>query len=218
MSGTTDDPVNLPGEQPDPPEQQDGEPAATPADDETQGPEDEQPRGYRARDAEDRSPMDQRQTDAAWQEIVAELSDLSTDRARDLTAPPATEGGGFDFPVAPWVDAASDPAPEPVPRVQPSGHRSWVVGDEAQALQDAEGEFVPPDPDFELSADRLRNLGWFAVVAAPVLALLALVLWRDAPTTVYVALVGVFLAGAALLVWRMPTDRDEDSHGGGAVV
>lgn len=217
MSGTTDDPANPPGEQPDPPEQPDGETAA-PADDDTQDPEHEQPRGYSARD---RGPMDQRQTDAAWEEIVAELSDLSTDRAGDLTASPATEAGGFDFPVAPWVDQPSD-EPEPqgpaAPRVHPSGHRSWVVSDEAQAAREAEGDFVPPDPDFELSADRLRNLGWFAVVAAPVLAVLAIVLWRDAPTSAYVTLVGMFLAGAALLVWRMPTHRDDDSGDGGAVV
>lgn len=215
MSGTTDDPVNPPGEQPDPPEQQGDEPAATPADDETQSPAGGQPRGYRAGD---RSPLDQHQTDAAWQEIVAELSDLSTDSGDDLTAPPATEGGGFDFPVAPWVDQPPGSTPPATPRVEPSGARSWVVSDEARALQDAEGAFVPPDPAFELGADRLRNLGWFAVVAAPLLALLALVIWREAPSTVYMALVGVFLAGAGLLVWRMPTDRDDDSHGSGAIV
>lgn len=214
MSGTTDDPANAPGEQPDPPEQPDGE-AAAPAGDDTQDPEHEQPRGY---SAPDRNPMDQRETDAAWEEIVAELSDLSTDSRSDLTAPPAMEGGGFDFPVAPWVDPPSEPAPAPAPRVHPSGHRSWVVSDEAQAITDSEGDFVPPDPGFELSSDRLRNLGWFAVVAAPVLAVLALVLWRDAPTTAYVTLVGMFLAGAALLVWRMPTHRDDDPGDGGAVV
>lgn len=214
MSGTTDDPANPSGEQPDPSERPDGEDAAVPADDDTLDPEDEQPRGY---SSQDRSPMDQHQTDAAWEEIVAELSDLSTDPGGDLTAPPATESRAFDFPVAPWVDAPTDPAPEPAPRPEVSGHRGWVIGEEAQALQEAEDHFVPPDPEFELSADRMRNLGWFAVVAAPVLAVLALVLWRDAPTTFYVALVAAFLAGAGVLVWRLPTHRDDDSDGGAVV-
>ena len=162
--------------------------------------------------------MDQHQTDAAWEEIVAELSDLSTDSGSDLTAPPAAESQAFDFPVAPWVDPPADATPEPAPRPQASGHRDWVIGEEAQALQEAEDHFVPPDPDFELSADRMRNLGWFAVVVAPVLAVLALVLWRSAPTTFYVALVAVFLAGAGVLAWRLPTHRDDDSGNGGAVV
>lgn len=149
------------------------------------------------------------QTEAAWQQIVAELSDLSTNPDTERTAPTPASGLTFDFPVAPWVQ-------EPAPVT--SDPRAWRRSPEAEALEDAEDTFVPPDPGPMLSTDRMRNLGWFAVVAAPLAALVAVVFWTFVPDEAFVALAAVFLAGVGVLVWRLPDGHDDGPGSGGAVV
>lgn len=188
MSGTTDDPENRTGDAVEPVEPGPDQPA----------------------DPTDRVDLsDPGQTDTAWQQIVAELSDLSTDPDPELTAPAPVTSPTFDFPVAPWV---------PGPSHETSDPRAWRRSPEAEALDDADGEFVPPDPGFSLSTDRMRNLGWFAVVSAPVAAILVRTLWALAPSQIYLALSAAFLAGVGLLVWRLPSDHDDDPGSGGAVV
>lgn len=149
------------------------------------------------------------QAEAAWQQIVAELSDLSTNPDTERTAPTPRPGPTFNFPVAPWVH-------EPAPVT--SDPRTWRRSAEAEALEDAEDSFVPPDPGPMLSADRMRNLGWFAVIAAPLAALVAVVFWTIVPAEAFVALAAVFLAGLGVLVWRLPDGRDDGPGSGGAVV
>ena len=188
MSGTTDDPENRPGDPVEPVEPGPDQPA----------------------EPTDRVDLsDPHQTATAWQQIVAELSDLSTDPDPELTARTPATSASFDFPVAPWL---ADPAHET------SDPRSWRRSPEAEALEDADGEFEPPDPGFSLSTDRMRNLGWFAVVAAPAAAVLVKMFWTVAPSEVYLALSAAFLAGLGVLVWRLPSTRDDDPGSGGAVV
>lgn len=153
---------------------------------------------------------DLERTDGAWQQIVAELSDLSTNLEGELTALPPATAPAFNFPVAPWVDEPSSAA---------TTGRTWQRTPEAEALDEAEGEFVPPDPGFKLSTDPLRNLGWAVVVGAPVLAIGSL-LWQGAPSWTISALATAFLAGAGLLLWRLPKQHDDGpaSGDGGAVV
>lgn len=188
MSGTTDDPENRTGDPVEPVE---------PVPDQSAEPTDRL------------DPSDPLQTETAWQQIVAELSDLSTNPDTELTAPTPVTSPAFDFPVAPWV---SEPAHET------SDPRAWRRSAEAEALEVADGEFVPPDPGFALSTDRMRNLGWFAVVAAPLAAVLVTLFWTLAPSQVYLVLTAAFLAGVGLLFWRLPVDRDDDPGSGGAVV
>ena len=188
MSGTTDDPENRTGEPVEPVE----------------------PVPDQATEPPDRVDLtDPGQTEAAWQQIVADLSDLSTDPDPELTAPSPATSPTFDFPVAPWV---------PGPSHETSDPRAWRRSPEAEALEDADGEFVPPDPGFSLSTDRMRNLGWFAVVAAPVAAVVVTIFWTAAPSEAFLALSGAFLAGVGVLVWRLPSDRDDGPGSGGAVV
>lgn len=196
MSGTTDDPENRTGDP--------VEPVDEPVD-EAKAPVPDQP----AEQTDQVDLSDQGQTDTAWQQIVAELSDLSTDPDPELTASTPVTSPTFDFPVAPWV---------PEPAHETSDPRAWRRSPEAEALEDSEGEFVPPDPGFSLSTDRMRNLGWFAVVAAPVAAVLVSIFWTLAPSEVYLALSAAFLAGVGALVWRLPSTRDDDPGSGGAVV
>ncbi|WP_093183905.1 hypothetical protein [Sanguibacter gelidistatuariae] len=149
------------------------------------------------------------QTEAAWQQIVAELSDLSTNPDTERTSPTPATTPTFDFPVAPWVH-------EPAPVT--SDPRAWRRSPEAEALEDADDTFVPPDPGPMLSTDRMRNLGWFAVVVAPLAAIVAAIFPAIVPSEVYLALSAGFLAGVGVLVWRLPSGPDDGPGSGGAVV
>ncbi|OLT49519.1 hypothetical protein [Cellulosimicrobium sp. CUA-896] len=159
--------------------------------------------------------------EAQWAGIVAGLDDLSglgpEDRprggdeappARDAPPGPAGRTTGSDalgsVPVAPWV--------------RPTGPRDWPATPEVEALEEAESHFVPPDPPLVLGRDPLLTMAWALVVGVPVLLLVLLVLARPFP--VVVAQVGgaAFLAGLAVLLWRMPHRRDDDHAGPGAVV
>ncbi len=92
--------------------------------------------------------------------------------------------------------------------------RSWAPD---PAVEEAENHFVPPDPGPVLGGDPLLTMAWVAVVGVPLLLMAAVIAWRDIPTIVLQIAGVVFLAGAALLLWRMPRDRDDDA-GPGAVV
>lgn len=166
--------------------------------------------------APDDAPVD---VDAQWAGIVAGLGDLSDldagarpDRTDDAGpgAPTGGTGGpaGRDVlgsvPVAPWVRSP--------------GPRDWPATPEVEALEEAESHFVPPDPPLVLGRDPLLTMAWSLVAGVPLVLLVLLVVARPFP--VVVAQVGgaAFLAGLAVLLWRMPHRRDEDDAGPGAVV
>ncbi|MEP7764170.1 hypothetical protein [Sanguibacter sp. 25GB23B1] len=165
---------------------------------------------------DERGVPDQERTDAAWAQIVAELSDLSTDPPGERTPAAVEQDVSFDFPVAPWVE--EPPARAVVPRSATAGPRDWPRSADVEAAEEREGEFVAPDPGIALSADPLRNVALLALCASPIALVLAWIFWDGAPRGFFISLAGVFVGGAALLVWRLPHSRDARPGDDGAVV
>lgn len=170
-----------------------------------------------------------------WAEIVATLGDIDGSRADggagDLErsaessqisrSDDESEGGG----------PAGDIADEPVgdeqgavpPRDLPAGPRDWPLSPEAEALEEAEAHFTPPEPPPILSRDPLLTMAWSFVVGVPVLAIIGMVVSAAIPSVAIPSLVGqvgvgLFVAGLGVLIWRMPHQRDPDDDGPGAVV
>jgi hypothetical protein len=151
--------------------------------------------------------------EARWLEIVEQLTtaDPSTD-------PAPRAGRRRDDPAAvePSPEAGTPPSgyARIVRGVDPERFRAWSPDPD---VEEAEDHFEPPDPGPVLSGDPLLTLAWTAVVGVPLLLLFSVVAWRDIPTWLLEGAGVAFLCGVALLVWRMPKDRD-DSSGPGAVV
>jgi len=61
-------------------------------------------------------------------------------------------------------------------------------------------------------------MAWFAALGIPVFWLVVGLAWPDAPRVVVHASIVVFVAGIAVLFWRMPHRRDPDDDDTGAVV
>lgn len=144
---------------------------------------------------------DPRDFDARWAEIVAELGE-----PEDAVFP--------DVPVP----------PEPAPPARDAGRvlsgRDWDGTDQIDAAEDAvddEEHFVPPDPGPVMGADPLRVLTWAVAIGVPVLYVVLLVAWRDAPGWLAPVAGALLLAAVAVLVWRMPHHRDHDSDSGAVV-
>lgn len=166
--------------------------------------------------------------DAQWQDIVARLGDLE----------PGPDGAGTadDRPGAVPADAPDGSQGQPgagsTPRrrkddlpgshtVRPanpseSGPRNWAPD---PAVEEAEDHFVPPDPGPVLGGDPMLVMAWVAVLAAPLLVLVAVIAWRTMPMWLLEVAGVAFLAGVALLLWRMPHRRNpDDEDDNGAVV
>ncbi|MCB2177048.1 MAG: hypothetical protein KQH57_14645 [Actinomycetales bacterium] len=171
--------------------------------------------------------------DAQWQDIVARLGDL--DPGTEGTGPAHTgKGDGSAADPAPDGARAPERPPDadPTPRrrkddvpgahtVRPadpdaSGPRNWAPD---PAVEEAEDHFVPPDPGPVLGGDPLLVMAWVAVLAAPLLVLVAVIAWPTMPTWLLEVAGVAFLAGVGLLLWRMPHRRDpDDEDDNGAVV
>ncbi len=163
--------------------------------------------------------------DERWARIVAELDDV--DSAADAAA-----SRGLDFPVAPGVDSpfrdgsrvvrpAQGDAAEPADPLSAATGRDWdgtSQYDEAEASVDEQEGFVAPDPGPVLGGDPLLTMAWFAAAGVPMLLLVVLVAWRDAPALLIQVACVVFVLGVAVLVWRMPARRDRQDDDDGAVV
>ncbi|WP_168800559.1 hypothetical protein [Cellulomonas telluris] len=156
--------------------------------------------------------------DAVWASIVARLQDV--DRAGDEGGTGAT--GRVVRPVAedpPAPDATAAPSGTPdAPRL--SG-RDWDGTEQYDAAEDVVDEaehFVPPDPGPVLGGDPLLTMAWAAAAGVPLFLLVAVVLWRDAPSLLMRAAVGLFVVAVGVLVWRMPHRRDPSDDDPGAVV
>ncbi|WP_146252036.1 hypothetical protein [Xylanimonas oleitrophica] len=153
-----------------------------------------------------------------WADIVARLGDVAP--AVDADGPEQDE----PRPAAPDASPTSqaDPAAHVVAPVQ--GPRDWPVTPEVEALEEAESHFTPPDPGPVLtSRDPLLTLGWAGAAGVPLLAVVALVVRSLVPALHIPGWVApaaglVFLAGVAVLLWRMPQHRDPSDHDDGAVV
>ena len=93
-----------------------------------------------------------------------------------------------------------------------------LVSARASFMADAAAE-VPTGMSAVLGGDPLLTMAWFAAVGMPVFFFILLIAWRDAPTVLVEAAGVVFALGVAVLVWRMPNHRRDDSDDDhGAVV
>ena len=119
-------------------------------------------------------------------------------------------GGRVIRPAVPEGPEGTEVPPDP----GAFGPRSWSVD---PATEEAEDHFVPPDPGPVLGGDPLLTLAWGAVIAVPLLVLIATLFWRDIPVVVLQIAGAAFLAGVGLLVWRMPRHHDPDDDNGAVV-
>ncbi len=162
--------------------------------------------------------------DERWARIVAELDDV--DSAGDAVA-----SEGLDFPVAPGVDSpfrdrtrvvrpAQPDAGEPTDPLASATGRDWdgtSQYDDAEADVDEQESFVAPDPGPVLGGDPLLTMAWFGAAGVPLLLLVVLIVWPQAPAALIQAACVVFVLGVAVLVWRMPTRRDRQDDDGAVV-
>jgi len=210
MPARSDDPAQQPDETPD-----DGSAGSS---DEPAGP---------SADRAAPAPVD----DEQWARIVAELGRVDSggpgSRDEDPDAPRAAGApGGLDFSVAPGVES---PRRDRSRVVRPAQHedplgaatgRDWdgtSQYDDAEDAVDAQETFVPPDPGPVLGGDPLLTMAWFGAAGMPLLLLVIIIAWRDAPAALVQAACIVFVLGVAVLVWRMPSRRDEHDDDGAVV-
>ena len=177
-----------------------------------------------------------------WADIVATLGDIDVNRAgggavdpekpaeSSQTSRPDDESDAGDRADDPAgdrsADRAADPADEPGIEsrvILPAGPRDWPLSPEAEALEDEDSHFTPPEPPPLLSRDPLLTMAWSFVVGIPVLAVIGIIVSAAVPALAIPPLVGqislgLFVAGLGVLIWRMPHQRDPDDDGPGAVV
>lgn len=180
-----------------------------------------------------------------WADIVATLGDIDVSRTdgaagdpgkpaeSSQTSRPDDEGDAGDRVSDPAADAPGTPAdasggPADVSGIEsrvilPAGPRDWPLSPEAEALEEEESHFTPPEPPPLLSRDPLLTMAWSFVVGVPVLAVVGIVVSAAVPALSIPPLVGqiglgLFVAGLGVLIWRMPHQRDPDDDGPGAVV
>lgn len=83
---------------------------------------------------------------------------------------------------------------------------------EPDADDDDEG-FEPDEPGPVGTGNPLVVLAWAGAVAAPVLLLLASLVWRNASSAVVFGLLAVFVASVVYLFLRLPREHDEHDDG-----
>ena len=164
--------------------------------------------------------------DAAFALIVAhwgEEASATTDTSAGETAP---ETDGDDArpgepvrpeprlvrPATPLPPAPHEDVPTPEWFATPRQRDDEPV--ELRAL--SEERFVPAEPQ-PLPRDVLGWAAWIAVVGAPLFLLVVALGWNDVPQLVTAITAGVFVAGFATLVIRLPGSRDDDDDDGAVV-
>jgi hypothetical protein len=170
-----------------------------------------------------------------WADIVATLGDMDAPRAdgeADGREKPAESSQTSRLDDEAAADGPADVEPDVEPGsasgtesrlILPAGPRDWPLSPEAEALEEADSHFTPPEPPPLLSRDPLLTMAWSFVVGVPVLAVIGMVVSAAMPSLAIPPLagqigVGLFVAGLGVLIWRMPHQRDPDDDGPGAVV
>ncbi|OZB50624.1 MAG: hypothetical protein B7X40_01670, partial [Cellulomonas sp. 14-74-6] len=151
-------------------------------------------------DDADAGEPDQAAVDARWAQIVAELADLDAPAApNDLPGDPL--GAESRETGAAQEQRATD-GHDPLGPAELAG-RDWdgtAQQEAAEAAVDAAEHFVPPDPGPVLGGDPLLTLAWTATIGVPVLFVVLVLAWPDAPGWVLAVAAAVFAAGLAVLV------------------
>ena len=147
-----------------------------------------------------------RDEDELWREIVENYGaapsvddDSKTDEILDEPAPST---GSAQHEVPPRFEGPADPEPEDPPEL-----RAW----------DDEGSYVPPPPEPIPLAEPPRMLGWLGVFAAPLIALVALIVGHPFRGLLALLLVGWFVGGFVYLVRTMPDEPREPWDDGSRV-
>ena len=164
-------------------------------------------------DDADAGEPDQAAVDARWAQIVAELADL--DAPATPIGPPEDRQGADGRTGRPVEDLPQVAAPAEL-----TG-RDWDGSSQIEAAEgavDAAEHFVPPDPGPVLGGDPLLTLAWTATIGIPIVFVVLVLAWPDAPGWLLAVAGAVFAAGLPVLVWRMPSRRGDDDDDSGAVV
>lgn len=146
---------------------------------------------------------------------LADDADDAGDAADDGDARDTGDPGDRARLVRPAAPA--EPAAEDVPDPDWFATPRRAEEDEPAELR-ALGEegFVPADPA-PLPRDVVGWAAWIAVVGAPLFLLVVALAWDDVPALLTAITAGVFIAGFATLVVRLPSRRDDDDDDGAVV-
>ena len=165
--------------------------------------------------------------DAAFAEIVAHWGpttpEVSEDVGQSRTEPPASAAPGSGAPSsAPGVPAAPHVPSVPAGPAEPVDHggSTWDDPLDTRATWEDEGHFVPPVPPPLPTVEPRRRLAWTALVGAPVVGMLLLLLGVAVPSWASSFLVCAFVGGFCYLVATMGQhpSRDDWSGDDGAVL
>ncbi len=176
--------------------------------------------------------------DAIWRDLVARLegpsgAGYSPDGFDEPSSPdgfgldsdgPARAGkptsfGDFD-PLG--ISRAPHAAPRgngpdadtgPAAGTGPPGPRDYAAEDPWQDGDD----FVPEDPPLLSAVEPALMLAWTGAVGGPIVLLLTALLWRGAPLTAIIAMIAAFVVSAGYLMFRLPSQRDDDGDDGAVV-
>ncbi len=142
-------------------------------------------------------PEDQDDFDAAWAQIVEDLtgSDSGTGTPAPTEAEAAAGAAGPDQGLAALFEPLRRREPAPDAFVD-----NW----------EDEGHFTPPVPPEIPVGTPVKRLAWAGALGGPTVLVLAALTGWDAPGVVTLGAGLAALAGFATLVWHLP-----DSHGDG---
>lgn len=138
--------------------------------------------------------------------------DDEDERAQDGPEPQAEDRARLIRPATPLPPAPVEEVPSPQWFATPRQREEEPP--ELRAL--GEERFVPADPA-PLPRDVLGWAAWIAVVGAPLFLLVVALGWQDVPQLLTAITAGVFVAGFATLVIRLPSSRDDDDDDGAVV-
>lgn len=143
--------------------------------------------------------------DEEWAQIVRNISDSNdTEPGKEIAA----EADKDQIDDAEGTSSRDD---DDTSRPLTPGPRDW-------SAEDDEGHFIPPQPELSEPTDPMRTLGWAGLIAAPITLVFLGIFGDNWQSWVFYLCLGVFIASALILLWRMPTERREDDDNDGAVV
>jgi hypothetical protein len=160
-------------------------------------------------------------TDAGSAHAADDAADDDTDETDDEDETD-TAGPRAGDTVRPEPRLVRPATPLPPPPHEDVPTPEWFAtprqrDDEPAELQSlGEETFVPAEPQ-PLPRDVLGWAAWIAVVGAPLFLLVVALGWQDVPQLVTAVTAGVFVAGFATLVIRLPGSRDDDDDDGAVV-
>lgn len=155
--------------------------------------------------------------DAAWRDLIARF-DSPVSAGEPVPWPEREEAPERDDTSASKPPGESGPPPIHVviaampARAVPSGAKS------AEPAELAEEHFVPPPPPPLPKLDPLTKGAWAALFGGPGYLLVATAAGWTIPGVAVFCAVAAFVAGVALLVFRLSDSDRDDSDDDGAVV